>query len=228
MQFRIANTIFPQHAAMPTLVFLALLLAGCNDSGDTGPQGIQGTQGPQGVPGVSGPQGPSGAQGVSGAQGPSGAQGVSGPPGPPGLASVGTAYLIPGTGGTYGGGYLSLETPNSNAKLQITCNYSLVGDNEAFWFAGTGVLAGQIAITNQLDGQPLKAFNDLASNQGGQDRATVGGNPQLGAWPWHGVFTANNGGTLSRWDVTVTGSAGGDCTVVVFANNGGAANISHP
>jgi collagen triple helix repeat protein len=216
------KTISPQHAAMPTLVFFALLLAGCDDSGDTGPKGAQGLQGPQGVPGARGPQG------VSGAQGPNGAQGVSGPPGPPGLASVGAAYLIPGTGGTYGGGYLTLETPNSNAKLLITCNYSLVGDNEAFWFAGTGVAAGQIAITNQLDGQPLQAFNDLAINQGGQDRATVAGNPQLGAWPWHGVFTANDAGTLSRWDVTVTGSAGGNCTVNVFANNGGAATISHP
>jgi|ERR1700722_477970 len=228
MESRIRKTISPQHAAIPTLVLFALLLAGCNDSGDTGAKGAQGAQGPQGVTGARGPQGLSGVQGVSGAQGPSGAQGVTGPLGPPGLASVGAAYLIPGTGGTYGGGYLTLETPNSNARLLITCNYSLVGDNEAFWFAGTGVAAGQIAITNQLDGQPLQAFNDLAINQGGQDRATVGGNPQLGAWPWHGVFIANDAGTLSRWDVTVTGSAGGNCTVVVFANNGGAATISHP
>jgi hypothetical protein len=112
--------------------------------------------------------------------------------------------------------------------LTVTCNYGVPGDNEAYWFAGPGVVAGEIAITNQLDGEPLQAFNDLEFNQGGQDRATVGGNPQLGAWPWHGVFTANDGGTLSRWDVTVTGSAVGDCTAVVYANGGGVANVVHP
>jgi hypothetical protein len=112
--------------------------------------------------------------------------------------------------------------------LLVTCNYGAPGDNEAFWFAGSGVVAGEIAIMNQLDGEPLQAFNDLEFNQGGQDRATRGGNPQLGAWPWHGVFTANDAGTLSRWDITMTGSAGGDCTAVVYANGGGVANIVHP
>lgn len=115
-----------------------------------------------------------------------------------------------------------LNSPTSRAQLIITCNYGFAGDNEAFWFAGHGVTAGQIATTNQVDDEILQAFNELAINQGGQDRAV------LPAWPWHGVFTANDGGTLSRWDVTVTGTSGGDCSVVVYANNGGAANVVHP
>jgi hypothetical protein len=137
-------------------------------------------------------------------------------------------YTIPGTGGSAGGGYLQLNTPSGRAQLNITCNYSAPGDNEAYFFAGPNVTAGQIAILNQLDGQPLQAFNDLASNQGGQDRATVNGSGQLGAWPWQGVFTVNDGGILTRWDVTVTGSSGGNCTVIAYANNGGAALISQP
>jgi hypothetical protein len=137
-------------------------------------------------------------------------------------------YTIPGSGGSEGGGYLQLNTPSARAQLNITCNYSAVGDNEAFFFAGPNVTAGQITILNQLDGQPLQAFADLAYGQGGQDRATVNGSTQLGAWPWQGVFTVNDGGTLTCWDVTVTGSSGGNCTVIVYVNNGGTALISQP
>jgi hypothetical protein len=114
-----------------------------------------------------------------------------------------------------------LSTPSARAQLYIACNFGSPGDNEAFFFAGPGVTAGQIAVLIQFDGQPLLAFDDLATNQGGQDRATVSGNAQLGAWPWQSVFTVNDGGTLTRWDVTVTGSTGGNCTAVVYANNGG-------
>ncbi len=205
--------------AKTIIPFLALLIGGCNDDGARGSQGLPGVQGPQGNPGL---------DGVSGEAGPAGIQGIAGPPGPPGPGSVGTAYVIPGSGGSQGGGYLVLTTPSSRASLYVTCNYSLVGDNEAFWFAGSGVSAGSIAIINQLDGEPLQAFNDLETNQGGQDRATRAGNPQLGSWPWHGVFTANDGGTLTRWDVTTTGSPGGDCTALVYAYNGGTADVVQP
>lgn len=222
----------PLRAATPVFVLLALLLTGCNDSGDAGAQGIQGIQGdrgPQGLQGSTGAQGVVGAQGLVGAQGVPGPQGVTGAQGTSGIqglpgpgGSVGTAYVIPGSGGISGGGYLSLLTPDSNAELDITCNYGAVGEHHAFWFAGLGVSAGQVAITNQVEGQALQAFNDLQYNQGGQDFAVITG------WPWHGVFTANESGTLTRWDVTMTGSAGQDCTVVVFANNPGPAVIIHP
>jgi hypothetical protein len=193
--------------------------------GPAGPNGPAGPAGPTGLSGAAGPIGPAAAQGAAGPTGPLGPQGPIGPTGPTGASgpgSVGAAYTIPGSGGSAGGGYIVLNSPTSRAQLNITCNYGVAGDNEAFWFAGQGVTAGQIATTNQVDGEILQAFNELAINQGGQDRAV------LPAWPWHGVFTANDGGTLSRWDVTVTGTSGGDCIVVVYANNGGAAYIVHP
>jgi hypothetical protein len=200
--------------AAAALLCLSSLLTSCDDTGNTGAAGATGLQGAAGPRGATGSQGPPGAQGAQGAQG------------LPGAGFVGTVYTIPGSGGASGGGYLTLSTPSARAELIITCNYSSPGDNEAYFFAGLHVTAGQIAVINQLDGQPLQAFDDLAYNQGGQDRATVGGNPQLGAWPWQAVFTVNDGGTLTRWDVTVTGSSGGNCTAIVYANNGGAALIS--
>lgn len=181
--------------------FVALFLVGCRD-GDSGEQGLQGIQGLQGLQGEQGPEGP---------------------------GSVGTVYVIPGSGGVSGGGYLQLNTVNDRASLSISCNYGFEGDNEAYWFAeAQDVVAGDIMIVNQLDGQPLQVFNDLEYNQGGQDRAEVDGSAQLGDWPWHGVFTANDGGTLTRWDVTIDGSSGGDCTAIVYANNGGTVSVRHP
>jgi len=191
-------------------------------AGPTGPSGAAGPIGPAAAQGATGPTGATGGTGATGPTGATGGTGATGPTGASGPGSVGAAYTIPGSGGISGGGYIVLNSPTSRAQLNITCNYGVAGDNEAFWFAGQGVTAGQIAITNQVDGEILQAFNELAFNQGGQDRAV------LPAWPWHGVFTANDGGTLSRWDVTVTGTSGGDCMVVVYANNGGAANIVHP
>ncbi len=208
----------------PALLCLCSLLAACDD-GDTGPagaKGVEGATGPTGLQGPAGVQGPQGPQGIQGVPGPAGVQG------PVGAGSVGMVYTIPGSGGTSGGGYLTLSTPSARAALNITCNYGYPGDNEAFFFAGSNVTAGQIAVINQLDGQPLQAFNDLATNQGGQDRAMVNGSASLGAWPWQGVFTVNDGGTLTRWDVTVTGSSGGNCTAIVYANNGGAAAVIQP
>lgn len=207
MKSTIADVTDSPRLAAVLLSLLALLMSGCDDTGPSGPRGPQGLQGVSGTAGL---------------------QGDLGPQGPPGPGSVGTVYVIPGAGGTFGGGYIELSSPSSRALLSITCNYGSNGDNEAFWFAGSGVVAGEVAVINQLDGEPLQAFNDLEYNQGGQDRATRGGSSQLGAWPWHGVFTANDGGVLSRWDVTMTGSPGADCTAVVYANGGGVANIVHP
>ena len=220
--------ILSKYFATASLICLSALLAACGDTGDAGSTGAKG------APGATGSQGPAGAQGAQGPQGTPGIQGIQGVPGPagapssPGGTSVGTVYTIPGSGGTSRGGYLTLNTPSTRAQLSITCNYGPAGDNEAFFFAGSGVTAGQIAILIQFDGQPLEAFNDLAFGQGGQDRATVSGSAQLGAWPWHAVFTVNDGGTLTRWDVTVTGSSVGDCTAVVYADNGGTSLIVHP
>lgn len=222
------------------LLCLSSLLTACDDTGDTGAAGAAGSKGLQGVTGakgatgsqgVAGAQGSQGIQGIQGVPGLAGVQGLPGPAGAQGAAgpgSVGAVYTIPGTGGVSGGGYLQLNTPSARAQLDITCNYGAPGENAAFFFAGPNVTAGQIAVVIQLDGQPLLAFDDLAYNQGGQDRATVNGSSELGAWPWQAVFTVNDGGTLTRWDVTVTGSSGGSCTAVVYANNGGAAQVVLP
>jgi hypothetical protein len=210
------------------LLCLSSLLSACDDTGAPGAAGAKGPQGAVGAKGPTGSQGPAGGQGTSGPQGIQGAPGPTGAQGPPGAGFVGAVYVIPGSGGISGGGYLTLSTPSAGAQLTITCNYGSPGDNEAFWDAGPTITAGNMVIVNQLDGQPLQAFHDLAYNQGGQDQATVNGSAQLGAWPWQAVFTANGGGTLTRWDVTVTGSSGGNCTAIVYANNGGAALVSLP
>jgi hypothetical protein len=228
-----------KRLAAAALLGLFALLSACDDTGDTGAAGAAGAKGAQGAAGArgaTGSQGPVGAQGPQGIQGIqripgvpglAGAQGTTGAQGPPGPGSVSAVYTIPGSGGTFGGGFLELSTPSARALLTITCNYGSPGDNEAFFTAGTNVTAGQIAIIDLLDGQPLEAFNDLATNQGGQDRATVNGSTEL-VWPWQGVFTVNDGSTLTRWDVTVTGSSGSNCTVIVYANNGGAGLVSQP
>jgi hypothetical protein len=224
----LSTTISKSTFAAIVLTLAAALLGGCDDTGDTGDTGAKGTQGAVGAVGPAGAQGPVGIQGPIGVQGPAGVQGPVGTQGVPAPDSTGTVYVIPGSGGISGGGYLTLNSPTSRAQLLITCNYGSAGDDEAFWFAGSGVVAGSIAITNEMNGEVPQAFNDLAFNQGGQDRATIGGSAELGAWPWHGVFTVNDGGTLSRWDATVTGTSGGACTAVVYANNGGTAQVSHP
>jgi Collagen triple helix repeat (20 copies) len=235
--------IHPIRLGATALLCLSSLLSACDDTDAPGSAGANGLQGAIGPKGATGPQGPAGAQGAQGPQGiqsapgptgaqglpgPTGAQGLPGPTGAQGAGFVGAVYVIPGSGGSSGGGYLTLSTLSARAQLNITCNYGSPGDNEAFWFAGPNVTAGDIVVVNQLDGQPLQTFQDLAFNQGGQDRATVNGSTALGAWPWQAVFTANDGGTLTRWNVTVTGSSGGNCTAIVYANNGGAALVSLP
>ena len=98
-------------------------------------------------------------------------------------------------------------------------------DSVTFFFANKpSVTAGSVLIAVNVDGQALLTFNDLAYNAGGQDRAFASNHP----WPWHGVFTANQGGTLTRWDVTSTGSSGANCTVVVYATGAGKGTIVHP
>ncbi len=139
-----------------------------------------------------------------------------------------TTYTIPGNGGTFGGGYLTLTTANGDVELDITCNYGFAGDNEAFFFADNPSLtAGQVQVTVAIQGQSTENFNDLAYNQGGQDRAFASTFDQ-GTWPWQGVFTAVEGATTTQWTVSDTGSAGGDCTVTVTTIGGGSATITHP
>ena len=197
---------------------MAAFLGGCNDDGAAGSPGADGVPGPEGLPGLDG------APGLPGLPGP---QGEMGPPGPEGPGSVGTAYFIPGSGGSEGGGYLQLSTPNSRATLYVTCNF-VNTRSQAFWMAGSDVVAGEITIINQMDGESMAVFNDLDGSPGAQDWAKIGGSDDLGMWPWHGVFAANDGGTLSRWDITLTRSMDDDCTAIVYANGGGEAMVLHP
>jgi sulfur relay (sulfurtransferase) complex TusBCD TusD component (DsrE family) len=139
-----------------------------------------------------------------------------------------TTYTIPGSGGTYGGGYLTLLSANGDFELYITCNYGAAGDDEAFFFAESpSVTAGQVQVSVAIQGQPTETFNDLAYDMGGQDRAFASTNFQ-GAWPWLGVFTAVEGGKTTQWSVSASGSAGGDCTVTVTANGGGSGFVTRP
>jgi hypothetical protein len=121
-----------------------------------------------------------------------------------------------------------LTTPNNHAVLFLTCNYGFPGDNEAFWFAGApSVTAGTVKIFNVVDGRTPQMFTDLQYNAGGQDRAFANTSFQ-GTWPYHAVFTAIEGASASRFDVTVFGSASGPCTVVLSSVNLGSASVIHP
>jgi hypothetical protein len=137
-------------------------------------------------------------------------------PGLGGSGPVGSMYTSPGMGGTVGGGYLELMSANGHVALDVTCNYGPAGDNEAFFFAmDPSVTPGSIQVTVAVDGQPSESFNDLGYNLGGQDRAfsTTG---FQGTWPWHGIFTATEGSTVTRWDITVTGSSTSNCAALVY------------
>jgi hypothetical protein len=194
-------------------------------SGAPGPQGVAGPQGETGEQGVPGAPGDPGPQGDQGAQGQQGVQGVQGPAG---TGSVGTSYLLPSAGGVSGGSYLQLSTANGHATLYLTCSYGITTDTSAFWAAtDPSVTPGSIAITNVVDGYAMQSFEDLGYNLGGQDRAFESTSDQ-GPRPYHGLFTANEGGTLTQWNVLFTGTASGDCTVVVYANGGGTGLVVQP
>jgi len=196
--------------------------------GEAGPPGPQGEAGPAGPQGLQGPSGDAGALGPQGPQGTQGPQGDAGPPGPPGSGAVGSVYVIPGTGGTFGGGYLTLSSANGDLELQIYCNYGSAGENQTGFFADSpSVTTGSTLVTVDIDGYPLAIYDDLSYGSGGQDHGFSPPNYE-GTWPWHGVFTADENGTLTRWDVTSDGTSTGDCTVVVYANAGGNANVVHP
>lgn len=197
-----------------SLTLLAMIsLTACSgpmDSpqGDPGPQGEGDPAGPQMGPGAIGSQGAQDDQSVPGAACP---------------GSVGTVYTIPGRGGTYGGGYLQLQSSNLHFELDVTCSYGAPTENSTLFFADSPVVTtGTVQTTVAIDGHALLAFNDLNYNSGGQDRGFPG------QWPWHGVFTANEGGTLTRWDITVTRTERGDCLAFVYADGGGTGTVVHP
>jgi len=195
--------------------------------GDTGATGATGAQGPQGLTGATGAQGPQGLKGDTGPQGIQGTQGPAGPQGPAGAGLTSTVYTVL-NGGTYGGGYLNINTASNRASLLLTCNYGVQGDNEILWFANDpSVTAGSIRTFNAVNGQPVQAFNDLAYGSGGQDRGfpSTGGS---GAWPYHAVFIAVEGSTVSRFEVTVAGAANQACTFVVSAVNAGSIFVVRP
>jgi len=157
-----------------------------------------------------------------------GLPGPAGPQGPAGPGLLGATFTIPGSGGSAGGGYLQLTTPNNHAALFLTCNYGFPGDNEAFWFANSpSVTAGTVKIFNVVDGRTPQMFTDLQFGSGGQDRAFANSSFQ-GTWPYHAVFSAIEGTSVSRFDVTVFGNGSGPCTVLLYSLNLGSASVIHP
>ncbi|MEO8698800.1 MAG: collagen-like protein [Kofleriaceae bacterium] len=174
-----------------------------------------------------GPAGSAGTPGSAGPPGVAGTPGSVGPQGTPGTSGTGEVFVIPGFGGLFAGGYLSLVSPNGRSEFSVYCNYGGPGANGAGWFAGQGVTAGEVTIIHRVDGEPLKVFTDLQTNQGGQDQVTQGGNASL-TYPWHAVVIANDGGELIRYDLTVTGSNTGNCTVILYGLDGSSATIQQP
>jgi len=77
------------------------------------------------------------------------------------------------------------------------------------------------------DAVSKQMFADLQFGLGGQDRAFPNTSFQ-GTWPYHAVFTAIEGASTSRFDVTVFGSAGGACTVLLSSTGLGSATVIHP
>lgn len=140
---------------------------------------------------------------------------------------TGDRFVIPGTGGQWFGGYLSLAAPSGRTEFSVYCNYGSPGANGAGWFAGPGVTAGDVTIIHRVDGEPMQVFTDLQYNQGGQDQVTRSGSQTL-TYPWHAVVLADDGGALTRYDLTVTGSSTGDCTVIVYGLDGGNAVVQQP
>ena len=133
---------------------------------------------------------------------------------PVGKTTNTSSYIVPGSGG---GGYLSLSTADGGSELGIYCAPS----NTVRWFATEPeVEAGDIQIFNAIAGQSFQAFNDLRTGGGAMDQAVV---PPR---PWTGVFTANYGKSLSRFEVTVSEINGrGDCLITVFSIGLGEAQI---
>ena len=59
------------------------------------------------------------------------------------------------------------------------------------------------------------SFPSIAYGGGGTNRV----NPN--DWPYQATVTLNEGGALSRWDVTVAGSQAGPCTFTVYQSGPG-------
>lgn len=171
---------------------------------------------------------------AQGSQGLTGAQGVQGDAGP---GSVGGLYLILGTTSGGGNDFLELLTANSNIELLIWCDKDAFG---AYWMANdASVTAGSVTIINQevanSKGDRSRGFmllpmfyNDLAFGSGAQDEAfEKGGQSDGGKMAWNGKFTAIEGATITRWDVTLNNfpTSGSDCSVVVYANGTGSAQV---
>ena len=127
-----------------------------------------------------------------------------------------SSYVVSGTGA---GGVLQLSTADRGSTLFIWCNAS--GSYDAGWFASSpDVAAGDIVIINDVSGQAVQSFSDLAYNAGLQDNVTI---PAL---PWTGTFTAKYGKSLSRFEVTVSNdNPQGNCLVTLFAIGFGSAYV---
>ena len=204
-------------------------------AGSDGSNGTNGTNGSDGAVGATGPQGAAGSDGSNGTNGAVGAVGAQGATGAAGPGSVGNVYVIPGDDSDAGGlDYLSLSTPNGHVELRVWCMKNV---NGAYWLANdAAVTAGAVTIVNHVvvdskqDGNKAKVVfhKDLVNGGGAQD-ATLdnGGNADGGKMHWNANFTAIEGGTYTRWHVTLSNFLvdKGDCTVVVYDNNGGAASI---
>ena len=126
---------------------------------------------------------------------------------------------------------MSLNTPNGNVELLIWCNPAASG---AYWLANdAAVTAGSVLIINETirdraDGQDLDFYNDLVNGGGAQDSyLPTGGASNAERMLWHSIFTANQGGTLSKWDVYLTNFEVGnaDCTATVYGNNAGTQQV---
>jgi hypothetical protein len=147
-------------------------------------------------------------------RGPKGDRGAAGPQGATGPGLLGHVYTIPN------GSMISLPSANGHLQLEAACNYSFGGDNEVLFFAlDTSVTAGSVLVNMDLAGQ-VQSFSDLVYNGGGMDRGFPNTGYQ-GTWPWHGIFTANERGTLTRWEVFMNGASGQNCTATVFSFGGG-------
>jgi hypothetical protein len=184
------------------------------EKGLTGAQGVKGDTGLTGAQGVKGDTGLTGAQGVKGDTGLTGAQGPVGPAGP---GSVGSVHTVDN-------GYLILTTPTGNYEMLHTCNYTGTYPPETLWFSNRKGAPAATVIETFVGGgvTGVYAFPSVDYGVGGTNRVNPTG------WPYQATATINEAGTLTRWDVSVSGSPGGVCTYTVYQSGPGTISKQEP
>ena len=122
----------------------------------------------------------------------------------------------------------SHNTPHLSARRDAYGAYWLAKD--AAVTAGSVTIVNHVVLNTKVSMEALTFHKDLVNGGGAQDEhisLEKGGDNDGGKMAWNAVFTAIQGASISRWDVTLNNfpTSGSDCDVLVWNNNGGAAGV---